>query len=277
MKALAVYFKRISMGKILLSVFIVTALCFFSHPPAYTANPPTLIELSVTALKGENLIYTYQDIIGWFDNSAWFYIILPVILSFPALSDFYEEWFGGGYYLNLSRQQVLSYVLSKSLACSLWAVICFAAGLTLFILPVLLLFPGADPEIAAAIYPEGFFIHILSRMLNSSALAAAYPLICVISLILIKQKFLSLSIPMLINYLTMQAGTNLLIQSVRQEDPFYEKLAMLMPAMQNNQYGSFERVYGLPIFVWYIAWAAFYLLLMAALYFLVKRRLKGNA
>ena len=260
-----------------MSACIVAVLCFFSHEPSFTAEPSTLLELTIDKIKVGSTVYSYQDVIGWFDNSMWFYVILPVILSLPAVSDLSAEWFSSGYYFNIHRQSVFGYAAAKSLAYSLCSVICFLAGVMVFIVSALLVFPSADAETISLLYPDGFWLHILSRLLNSLALAATYPLICILAVILIKEKFLSLSIPMLINYMTSLISSNLLILTYRHEEPFYEKLAMLTPFMQSRQYGSFERVYGLPIFVWYLAWAVFLALLVTAFYFLVKRRSKTDA
>lgn len=128
-----------------------------------------------------------------------------------------------------------------------------------------------------AVYPEGFWYHILSRLLNSAALAAIYPVFCIPAIILIKESFLSLSCPMLLNYVTGQVGSALLIESYNSNKPIYEKISMLMPYMQSKQYGRFEAVFGLPLIIWYVMCAVCFLLLTTAVYLLIKGRVKTGA
>lgn len=277
MRAFTVYFRKMTGLRCLLPILTVTALCFFSHVDTGARVPPTLIEQTFAALSQQKNMPTYQQVIACFDNSYWFYIILPVILSVSAVSDLSEEWFGGGYYLNIHRQNIPRYTISKAGAYSLNSVICFIFGFVLFMLPVMIVFPSESAESLNSVYPEGFWLHILSRLSNSAALAAVYPLFCVAAVIIIRDKFLSLSLPMLLNYITGQIGAALLVKSYRSETPMYETLAMLMPYMQSRQYTGFERVFGLPVWVWYLSCAMCFALLTAAVYLLIKRRIKTDA
>lgn len=140
MRAFVVGLKRVANYRSLLPIIMITALCFFSHSETGSANPPTLIEHTFDALTDGKTLLTYQRVIGFFDNSYWFYIIAPVILSFSSVSDFSEEWFGGGFYLNIHRQQIFKYTVSKAFAYSLHSVLCFIFGVMLFVIPTILIF-----------------------------------------------------------------------------------------------------------------------------------------
>lgn len=269
-------FRRTINGKTLLSVFAVTALCFFSHIFSSEANPPTIFELMTSTLTGGKNRCTCQDAVNYFDGSYWFYIVLPVILSAPAVSDFFGEWFSGRFYLNLCRRSVRGYAVSKTLAYSLNSVLSFAAGLILFIIPVMIIFPDELPDTLLVLYPEGFWSAMLPRFLNTAAVTAVYPLFAVIITILIKEKFLALSIPMLLNYVAAQLGSALSVKAFADDRPDLNKIVGLLPYFQSTQYISFENTFGMPLYIWYSAWGLCFVLLAAAFYFLIKRRVRNG-
>lgn len=271
-------FKRTLNLRTLLSVFAVTALCFFSHMlTGGYENPPTLLELTAKAFAGDNKNnYTLQQIISAFENSFWFYVALPVVISMPAASDFYDEWFGGGFFLNVHRQQIFKYCVSKLAAYALNATAVFLAGFGIFSAVVSATFPSYDAEFLAAVYPNGFFAFIAKRVLNVTAAGAVCPVVTVLILILIKEKFLALSIPMLTNYIMAQIGGFLIARSYNEDNPLLMKLAYLLPRYQFSQSDGFASAYNLPLFVWYIVWTLFFALCGAVFICLVKRRVKSG-
>lgn len=269
--------KKVLNLRTLLSVLAVTALCFFSHIITFDYDtPPTLIELTINALFKNEQIYTRQEIVSNFDTSYWFYIVLPVIVSMPAVADFYEEWFGGGFYLNVHRQQIFKYCVSKSVVYSINAAMILFVGAGLFIIPITLVFPGESANVLSEIYPDGISVYVLMRLLNAAAAATVCPLATLIILILIKEKFLALSIPMLINYITAQIGNFLNIKAFTDDKPYLNKLASLLPYYQFSQSKGFEDTFGMPFWVWYIAWALSFVLTTAVLFYLVKRRIRNG-
>lgn len=278
MNAFFTSFKRTLNPRTLLSVFAVTALCFFSHMlTGGYENPPTLLDLTAKAFAGDNKNgYTLQQIISAFDLSFWFYVSLPVILSMPAVSDLYDEWFGGGFFLNVHRQQIFRYCVSKCAAYALNAAAVFLAGFGIFSAVVSAAFPSYDAEFLAMVYPDGFFAFISMRVLNVTAAGAVCPVVTVLILIPIKEKFLALSIPMLANYITAQIGGFLVARSYNEEKPLLRKLAYLLPSYQFSQSSGFTSTYDMPLFVWYIAWALFFALCGAGFIGLVKRRVKSG-
>lgn len=273
MRAFIANFKRIANFRSLLTILLITLLCFFSHISDGTQNPPTLLEQTISALSGKTK-FGFQRIAECYDGSYWFYIAAPVILSFNAVTDFHEEWFGGGFYLNIHRQQIEKYAVSKACVYSLHSVLCFLLGVALFMLPTMLIFPREEAEILRAFYPNGFLPMMLAKLLNSSTLAAIYPVFCIPITILIKEKFLSLSCPLLLNYMTGQISSALFVSSFTDNNPQLQKIAMLLPYMQNTQYANFEQTFGLPLFVWYIACGVVFALLVLGTILLIKRRVK---
>lgn len=267
--------KKIFNFRILLSVLAVTALCFFSHLTAFDhGTQPTLLELTANALFKNERLYTCQEIVSNFDTSYWFYIALPVVVSMPTVIDFYEEWFGGRFYLNLHRQKIIGYCVSKTAAYSITAAAIFLIGVALFIFPVSLIFPSESTVFLNEIYPSGFFMYMLARLSNAAAAAAVCPLVTVIILILIKEKFLSLSVPMLINYMTAQLGSFLNIKAFTENNMELNKVIVLFPYYQFTLSRTFEETFGISFFVWYSAWALFLVLCASVLFYLVKRRVK---
>lgn len=278
MHAFIINFKKVMfIRSTLLSIFMTFGLCFFSHIIG-SPNSLTHLELAVKILNGEKMTNSifYQDIICWYDNSFWFYIVLPVILSLPAISDFCAEWFSGSIYLNISRQGITKYTVSKSCAYSLCSLVCFVVGIFVFILIVILIFPKANFEYINKLYPNGFWVCIFSRIMNSASVVTIYPLICIVSVIIIKERFLSLSVPLLINYITAQIGNNLYKKMLDSGNMNYEKIAAVMPYMQTTQYENFERLFNLPMVVWYLIWLGLIICFIFFFHFLVKARIKYN-
>lgn len=271
MNAFLTNFKRLLNARTLLCVVAVTALCFFSHmETGGYENPPTLLELTARAFAGDNKFdYTFQQILSAYDYSFWFYIVLPVVLSMPAVSDFYEEWLNGGFYFNVHRQQILKYCAAKSAAYALNAAAVFLAGIGIFAAVELAAFPIESVEL------DSFysFPAIAMRLLNVTAAGALCPVITVLILIVIKEKFLALSFPMLVNYATALIGGFLIARSYNENKPILMRLAYLLPRYQFSQ-NNFKATFNLPLWIWYLAWAAAFALCVICFVLLVKRRVK---
>lgn len=265
MRAFCVNLKKISLARTFLCAAAVTLLCFFSHmETGGYENPPTLLELTAKAFAGDNKHgYTLQQIISAFDYSFWFYIVLPVILSMPAVSDFYEEWLNSGFYFNVHRQQIFKYCAAKSAAYALNAAAIFLAGFGMFSGIVCAAFPTEQGSLGA----------IAMRILNVTAAGALCPVITVLLLIIIKEKFLALSMPMLVNYATALIGGFLIAQSYNEGKPILMRLAYLLPRYQFSQ-NNFKATFNLPLWIWYLAWAAAFVLSVICFVLLVKRRVK---
>ena len=273
MKSFLTNFKRLLNARTLLCVLAVTALCFFSHLEASGyENPPTLLELTARAFAGDNKFgYTFQQILSAYDYSFWFYIVLPVVLSMPAVSDFHEEWFGGGFFLNVHRQQVFKYCAAKSAAYALNAAAVFLAGFGIFAAAECAAFPI---ESGAELNPFYSLPAVAMRVLNVTAAGALCPVITVLILIVIKEKFLALSFPMLVNYATSLIGGFLVARSFNEGKPALRRLAYLLPEYQFSQASGFKATFGLPFYVWYLAWAAVFALCVICFVLLVKRMVK---
>lgn len=274
MRAFCVDLKKISLARTILCAAAVTLLCFFSHlETGGFENPPTLLELTVKAFCGENKRgFTALEIISAYDYSFWFYIVLPVILSMPSVSDFAEEWFGGGFFTNVSRQQIFKYCAAKSAAYALNAAAVFLAGFGVFAAVVCCAFPIESAELANS---YNSLPAIAMRILNVTATGALCPIITILILIVIKEKFLALSFPMLVNYATSLLGGFLVARAYNEEKPLLRKFAYLLPSYQFSQSTGFKSTFGMPLFVWYIAWAAAFALCVICFVFLVKRRVKN--
>ena len=242
--------KRLLNRNTLLSAALVAILCFSSQAVTGDTEPPTMFELAVSSISGAEK-FNYFLVLDCFDNSYWFYIILPVILSFSAVSDFYEEWFGGGFYFSLPRCGITKYVLSKSLSVSAVSVGCFLAGVTIYCLVLLIFFPNFEDT--AALFTQGALVYFAAKICNIAAVIAVYPLICIVAVMCIKEKFLSLSVPLIIGYSSAKISSDLFLKSFSEQDISYQKLAMLTPYMQTKQYAYFEQLFGLPIAVWYLS------------------------
>ena len=142
-------------------------------------------------------------------------------------------------------------MLSKSLSVSAVSVGCFLAGVTIYCLVLLIFFPNFEDT--AALFPQGALVYFAAKICNIAAVIAVYPLICIVAVMCIKEKFLSLSVPLIIGYSSAKISSDLFLKSFSEQDISYQKLAMLTPYMQTKQYAYFEQLFGLPIAVWYLS------------------------
>lgn len=267
--------KRLFNRNAVFSIALVVILCFSSKVLTSDPNPPSFFELLYKRVfkKGESL--NYFSLLDQYDNNYWFYIVLPVILSFPAARHFYNEWFEGGYYFTISRCGMKKYIFSKSISWAIVSAALFLIGIIVFALFLLFFFPNFSDT--AELFPNGAARYFMIKISNAVFVAAAYPMFSILVLILIKEKFLSLSIPMIIQYLSARIGGDLFMKSFVENNLFDQKLAMLLPYYQTKQYLYFEDLFDAPISVWYALFVIQYFCMIAVFYLLTKRRIQHNA
>lgn len=152
----------------------------------------------------------YMLLMG-FRDMEWYIVILPVLVSFVSVYNFYDEWFGGIYCMAVTRSSRSRYALQSAFTAVLTAVAVSAVAVPLFALLLRLKFPSYDSmEIApdmsmvGAIYGAAVWDRVLTFLkmyLNILLVSAVMAEIAILFLLLLRDCFFSLTIPMMLNYL----------------------------------------------------------------------------
>lgn len=150
----------------------------------------------------------YQAVIG-FRDSDWFVVLLPALVSFPFIYDFDEQWFGGSYYLVISRQTKCRYTVQTMLHTAGTGFGIFISGALIYSFFVVLKFPCgiSEPEQSAIAAAYGATVlqrglSFIQELLHTGCLSALLVMISVLLTVLFKNRFLALSLPVLVEYMS---------------------------------------------------------------------------
>lgn len=218
----------------------------------------------------------------------WFVVLFPVLVSIPGVYEFADSWLSGNYYLTVSRTGRAKYAFRKLLIAGLTGAAVVVLGVLLYTAIVYLKFPAltefhedAESSILMLFYGETVWertqviLHMLWNLAMHGALAAMVSLVLVAVL---RDKFLALSIPMMIEYLSTKLSGiyNMYLLEVygwEQTPPLKAYLPQLfIPSDQLIMETRFEQVYGVSYGyygLYLLAWAMGLFLLLT---WIVKRR-----
>ena len=151
---------------------------------------------------------SYQAVIG-FRDSDWFVVLLPALVSFPFVYDFDEQWFGGNYYLVVSRQTKRRYAVQTMLRAAGTGFCILISGTLIYTFFAVLKFPCgiSEPEQSAIAASYGATIlqrgvYFIRELLHTGCLSALLVMISVLLTVILKNRFLALSLPVLIEYMS---------------------------------------------------------------------------
>ena len=211
----------------------------------------------------------------------WFIILLPLVAGIPFVYDFYEEWFSGSYYCVLYREGRRGYAAAKAITAALSAGGAIALGLLLYA-AVLAAGFGFD-EKQPIVQGMAELKTMAALGLNITAVSMVFALVSLWLVIVLRQKFLALTVPMMLQYLSYRLTdlyTGLQLQQYRidgDEQGLYQSLAItyLLPSNQFSLYSVFQKYTGMPLLVYYLMLLALALTLGCWIHFLLERRVKG--
>lgn len=225
-------------------------------------------------------------------GQTWFIVLLPVIAGLPFAYDFYMEWFGGSYYSVIHRQGRLGYTLAKAVSAAVSAGCAVFFGLLLYAMILFVRFgSSADLQVEQAML-EGsqgavspFLLQMAALTWNIVAVSMVIALFSLVLIVVLRQNFLALTIPMMIQYLSFRLTdfyTGLQLQQYAQDndmDALYGRLAItyLLPSNQFSVHTIFHKYTGLPLPVYYLFLLATALLLIYLLHMLMERRVRNYA
>lgn len=206
--------KNIYSPKFLISIFLVFLLCLLSDAPSVSARVPLSVLDEIVKMRREiwlekGVKFSAPSIFFGFDYSIWYSVILPVIAAFPVIYNFSDEWFGDNYIMTLSRSGYKKYTIGKFLSAFITGFMTAILGLLLFGITVSLIFPSVN-EFANAeqLYLNGAYAEpakaIAAKVINNSLICGFYAVFAIFLCLIIKDKFFSLSVLMVINYFSMK-------------------------------------------------------------------------
>lgn len=223
-----------------------------------------------------------------FTSMEWFKVLFPVLVSFPGVYAFADEWMGGSFYMTLPRCGRLRYTLKTVLSAAITGVLVVVVSILVFMGIIYIKFPslidlGLDVDTSTLMYFYGetagaramtFGKIWFNTALNGAVCAG----VSVLLVAVLKDRFFALTIPMMAEYIGMKlAGLyNMQIFEIYGFEgyPTYTYLPYLIePSSQLDMAGTFTNYFGVS-YVWY----ALYLLLLLVivtfiLYRIIKRRI----
>ncbi|MCD7825883.1 MAG: hypothetical protein LUH14_07985 [Clostridiaceae bacterium] len=277
--------------KFWIAVIAISMLCFCANVEGETASSDTVIYHLILYCSRQELMdmgemYSSYSVIMAFRNNYWFPIIVPIVAAVPYIHQFSDEWLTGYYYMRIPRSKRVSYAMEHALMAALTGFLVMCVGILLFGMVCVGIFPSyhsylthTDESMVAAIYGQTQairFISFIKVLLHVGLLGSIMSVFSCIVLTIIRDAFLSLTLPMMLVYLSTKV-CNYYALFVRQqyadEPPLaVNMISLLIPSMYMNMEGVFHQWFGVPDFFWHaylLLILGFLAVIMAAI---VKRR-----
>lgn len=274
--------KNIYSTKFLISIFLIFLLCLLSDAPSVSARVPLSVLDEIVKMRREvwlekGVRFSAPSVFFGFDCSIWYSVILPVIAAFPVIYNFSDEWFGENYIMTLSRNGYKKYTIGKILSAFITGFMTAILGLLLFGITVSLIFPSVN-EFANAeqLYLNGSYAEplkaIAAKVINNSLICGFYAVSAIFLCLVIKDKFFSLSILMVINYFSMKLEIKFLNSEIFLDNESIRWLRIFFPNSQKDMYSFLPDYLGIS-FYYYIAVIAVMSVVLGILsFYLIKRR-----
>lgn len=292
-KRIGNYRTRNVSGKFWISVFITVLLCACSRFQAdldrtsliglqayFTYSRTELLQLGESACA-------YQVLMG-FRDMEWFAVALPLIAAFPTIYDFAEQWFGGSYYQLISRKSRFRYAIGSMWKAASSGFCAMVVGISLYAVLIYMKFPLfreyelVSPEESMVIMAYGStdlerWIFFLRAVFHTGLLAAVAAMLCTVLVIVIKDRFLAVSLPVLIEYFSIKLE-NIYLSYLYGEygfsriPPQKRVIEFLMPSNHLYYDNTFQKIYDISYW-WYLALMAVIILLIFIFFWrLIERR-----
>lgn len=274
--------KNIYSPKFLISIFLVFLLCLLSDAPSVSARVPLSVLDEIVKMRREiwlekGIRFSAPSVFFGFDYSIWYSVILPVIAAFPVIYNFSDEWFGDNYIMTLSRSGYKKYTIGKFLSAFITGFMTAILGLLLFGITVSLIFPSVNEFVnAEQLYLNGAYAEpakaIASKVINNSLICGFYAVFAIFLCLIIKDKFFSLSVLMVINYFSMKLEIKFMNSEAFLNNEEIRWLRIFFPNCQKDMYYFFPDYFDIS-FCYYIPIVVLLCLGISAIsFYLIKRR-----
>lgn len=291
-KSIGIYRTKNISGKFWLAVGITVLLCASSRFQGDPNNTDLTVLQAYFSYSGAELLQlgesasAYQTFVG-FRDMEWFVVALPLIAAFPTIYDFAEQWFGGSYYQLISRKSRFRYAAESLVKAALSGFGAMTMGIFLYAALISIKFPPLkayqlNPEESMTAMAYGAtdlerWSYFLKAVFHTGLLAAVAAMFCTVLVIVLKDRFLAVSLPVLAEYFSIKLSgiytTHLYEKYGFSEIPVKERvIELLMPS--NHLYCShtFQRTYGMS-YGWYLALLGTVILCISMIFLrLIERR-----
>lgn len=274
--------KNIYSPKFLISIFLVFLLCLLSDAPSVSARVPLSVLDEIVKMRREiwlekGVRFSAPSVFFGFDYSIWYSVILPVIAAFPVIYNFSDEWFGDNYIMTLSRSGYKKYTIWKFLSAFITGFMTAILGLLLFGITVSLIFPSVNEfENAEQLYLNGAYAEpakaIAAKVINNSLICGFYAVFAIFLCLIIKDKFFSLSVLMVINYFSMKLEIKFMNSEAFLNNEEIRWLRIFFPNCQKDMYYFFPDYFDISFYYYIPIVISLCLGISAISFYLIKRR-----
>lgn len=274
--------KNIYSPKFLISIFLVFLLCLLSDAPSVSARVPLSVLDEIVKMRREiwlekGIRFSAPSVFFGFDYSIWYSVILPVIAAFPVIYNFSDEWFGDNYIMTLSRSGYKKYTIGKFLSAFITGFMTSILGLLLFGITVSLIFPSVN-EFANAeqLYLNGAYAEpakaIAAKVINNSLICGFYAVFAIFLCLIIKDKFFSLSVLMVINYFSMKLEIKFMNSEAFLNNEETRWLRIFFPNCQKDMYYFFPDYFDISFYYYIPIVVSLCFGISAISFYIIKRR-----
>ena len=274
--------KNIYSPKFLISIFLVFLLCLLSDAPSVSARVPLSVLDEIVKMRREiwlekGIRFSAPSVFFGFDYSIWYSVILPVIAAFPVIYNFSDEWFGDNYIMTLSRSGYKKYTIGKFLSAFITGFMTSILGLLLFGITVSLIFPSVN-EFANAeqLYLNGAYAEpakaIAAKVINNSLICGFYAVFAIFLCLIIKDKFFSLSVLMVINYFSMKLEIKFMNSEAFLNNEEIRWLRIFFPNCQKDMYYFFPDYFDISFYYYIPIVVSLCFGISAISFYIIKRR-----
>lgn len=275
--------KNIFSPNFIISILLMVLLCLLADAPTVSARDPLSILDEIIKMRKEiwfdrGTDFSSSAISYRFDSSLWYNMVLPIIAAFPVVYNFSDEWFGDNYIMTLSRCGYKKYTFAKFSAAFITGFSVAVIGIAVFTIIVSGIFPSLDEfgEGASWYYDSAYEsarYAIAAKVMNNSLVCGMYAFLALFVCLILKDKFFTLSIFMVINYFSTKLDVKFM-NSVSLSENKNRALRALFPNNQTLVYSIFPNELNIS-FYWYIAIVLFiYAVISLSSFLLIKRRYK---
>lgn len=275
--------KYLVSSKFLTGVLMMVLLCLLADAPSVTAREPLSVLDEIVKMRREiwldkGIVFCSEQIWYNFDNSLWYNIVLPIIAAFPIVYSFSDEWFGDNYIMTLSRCGYGKYTVSKCASAFVTGAFTAFCAVALFGIITAAVFPSVSDYGEGSVWNYNSSYNspisaMLAKMVNHTLVCGMYACSAILMCLILKDKFFTLSIFMVINYFSVK----LEIEYQLSQDLTIEKnraLRALFPSCQTELHSIIPDNMHIS-FYWYALFALFFCIVIGAIsYFIIRRRYK---
>lgn len=275
-----------------ISIVMMVLLCLISSMPnSYFPGEPSVIECILNQNKSlwqSDVSYSSYEVFKCYDNFEWFPIIMPTIVGFTSV-----------YYIGIEnetkfsrfiliRMNMRKYILLKMISSGLIGGITVIIGILIYGLIVysnfynIEYYMDMDINILQTnikmydIFPNQLIflnrITFLVKKLTFTFLTGfLMGIITYLFLIFIRNKFLTLTFPIIINYLSLSIISKFIVIDIDKNIIHYW-LYILCPCWHYNMYYAFPQLYN-KSYLWYISiFLSYIFIIFISIYCTLRRR-----